>query len=90
MFEPGSVETSPIAEQANFDGVRATFRATLMNARIPMQIDVGFGTVSPSPVVVDLPAILDFPSPKIHAYTRESTIAEKLHAMVKLEILNSR
>ncbi len=90
VFDPGSVKSGPIAEQANFEGIRATFLGKLTNARIPMQIDVGFGVVSPSPVMVDLPAILDFPLPRLQAYTRESTIAEKFQAMVKLEILNSR
>lgn len=90
IFDPDSVTTGPIAEQANFQGVRAAFRGTLLNARIPMQIDVGFGTVSPAPVIVELPTILDFPPPRLHGYTRESVVAEKFHAMVTLEILNSR
>ena len=49
-FDPDSVKTGPIAEQGDFEGVRAAFRGKLVNARIPMQIDVGFGTVSPSAV----------------------------------------
>jgi hypothetical protein len=90
VFDPDSVKTGPIAEQGDFEGVRAAFRGKLVNARIPMQIDVGFGTVSPEPVKVDLPAILDFPPPRLRGYTRESTIAEKFDAMVKHDILNSR
>ena len=56
-----------------------------------MQIDVGFNDlVSPMPEMVSLPSILDFPSPFINCYSRESTIAEKLEAMIKLGELNSR
>ena len=90
FFDPDTVKTGPIAEQADLDGVRAAFRATLVNARIPMQLDVGFGTVYPSSVQVSRPGILDFPSPILQAYTRESSISEKLHTMVTLDILNSR
>jgi len=37
-----------------------------------------------------LPVLLDFPPPRLRAYARESTIAEKLHAMVELGLGNSR
>lgn len=92
IFDPESVRTGPIAkrEGADFMGVRASFQATLLTARIPMQIDVGFGTVFPAPVPIDLPSILDFPPPRMMGYTRESSIAEKFHAMAKRELLNSR
>ncbi len=82
--------SGPIAERADFEGVRASFLGKLVNARIPMQIDVGFGTVSPKPVMVDLPALLDFPPPRLQGYTRQSAVAERFEAMVKLEMLNSR
>jgi hypothetical protein len=55
-----------------------------------MQLDIGFGTVYPSPVQATLPTILEFPEPTLLTYTRESSISEKLHAMVMLDILNSR
>ena len=64
--------------------------ALLLKARIPMQIDVGCGTVTPSPILLNLPAILDYPSPRLQVYTRESAVSEKFHAMVRLNILNSR
>lgn len=43
-----------------------------------------------APVSVEYPTILDMPRPRLLGYTRESTIAEKYHVMVKLGILNSR
>jgi hypothetical protein len=56
-----------------------------------MQIDIGFGDiVHPDPVEAELPVILDLPAPKLLCYSRESAIAEKFEAMIKLGELNSR
>src|SRR5215468_7091269 len=72
-------------------GVRVTFMGYLENTRIPMQIDIGFGDViTPAPVEAVFPTLLDFPAPKLLAYPKESVIAEKFEAMVKLGIANSR
>jgi hypothetical protein len=54
-------------------------------------VDVGFGdATTPEPQPMVLPVLLDFPPPKLRAYARESTIAEKFHAMVELGLGNSR
>jgi hypothetical protein len=56
-----------------------------------MQLDIGFGdVVIPSPEPTNYPTLLDLPSPQLHGYSKESTIAEKFEAMIKLGILNSR
>jgi nucleotidyltransferase AbiEii toxin of type IV toxin-antitoxin system len=56
-----------------------------------LQIDVGFGDrVVPGPEEIDFPTLLDFPAPHVKSYTRETVVAEKFEAMVKLGILNSR
>jgi len=56
-----------------------------------VQIGVGFGDiVCPAPEEASLPTILDFPALELYCYTRESAIAEKFEAMVKLGLLNSR
>jgi predicted nucleotidyltransferase component of viral defense system len=90
-FDPAGVEGQRIAEEAKYAGVRLTFRGQLGNARVPMQIDIGFGdVVSPAPAEVELPTILDLPAPKLRGYTRESAIAEKFHARVSRGLLNSR
>lgn len=39
---------------------------------------------------MEYPAILDFPAPALRGYSRESAVAEKFEAMVKLGVLNSR
>ena len=40
--------------------------------------------------MVDFPALLDFPAPRMQAYPRETVVAEKLEAMVQLGMANSR
>ena len=90
-FNPASIEVSRIKEDADYEGVRVRFHATLAKARIPMQIDIGFGDVIvPAPTVVEYPPLLDFPAPMLQAYPRETVIAEKLEALTKLGLLNSR
>jgi hypothetical protein len=56
-----------------------------------MQLDVGFGdVVIPSDEAIQYPAILDFPGPHLRGYSKESTVAEKFEAAVRLGGLNSR
>lgn len=38
-----STEPEVITEDADYQGLRVTFTAFLDNARIPMQLDIGFG-----------------------------------------------
>jgi hypothetical protein len=91
IFDPTSIRTERIAESAEYEGIRIRFHGALGTARIHMRIDVGFGdVVYPGPKPADLPVMLDFPAPRMLCYSRESTIAEKLEAMVKLGMLNSR
>ncbi len=90
-FHGESVATERISEDADYQGVRATFDATLGAARCPMQIDIGFSdVVTPGPVEIDYPTILELPAPHLRAYNRETVIAEKFEAMIKLGELNSR
>ena len=90
-FDAGSVAAAPIAEEKVYTGVRVTLRAGLDGARIPVQVDVGFGdAVTPGPQAVDYPVLLDAPAPKLRAYPVETVIAEKLHAMTVLGMNNSR
>lgn len=91
IFDPGSIEVARIVEDADYAGVRVRLRGALGVAHIAMQLDIGFGdVVIPKPETVKYPAILDFPAPALRGYSRESAIAEKFEAMVKLGVLNSR
>jgi len=65
--------------------------ARLENVRVPLQIDVGLGdTIVPASEDLEYPTLLKFPAPKLHAYSKESVVAEKFEAMVKLGVANSR
>ncbi|MBU0909517.1 MAG: nucleotidyl transferase AbiEii/AbiGii toxin family protein [Proteobacteria bacterium] len=90
-FNTESIRGERITEDADYEGVRIRFVAQLETAKIPMQIDIGFGdVVVPGPQEAILPTILDFPPPHLFGYSLESAIAEKFEAMVKLGELNSR
>ncbi len=91
MFDSASVRGEAIKEDADYSGVRVTFLATLENARVPMQIDTGFGDViTPAATMTDYPVLLDFSAPRLRGYPRETVVAEKFEAMTKLGLLNSR
>jgi len=90
-FDPDSIQAERITEDADYEGIRIRFLGALGSARINMQIDIGFGdVVYPKPEESDLPTMLNSPAPRLLCYSRESSIAEKLEAMVKLGMLNSR
>ena len=60
-------------------------------ARVRVVIDIGFGdAIEPGIAEMELPVLLDFPSPRLLAYPRETVIAEKFQAMVMLGRANSR
>jgi len=91
VFNADSVIGERIIEESVYQGVRVKLKGSFGNARINLQIDVGFGdAVIPSPEKLVFPTILNFPAPKLLGYSRESTIAEKLVTMTRLGILNSR
>jgi hypothetical protein len=90
-FNTESVRASPIRERAIYDGVRVVMDGRIGSAIIRIQIDVGFGdVVVPPPCQIDLPAILDLPSPSLIAYRPETVVAEKLQAIVDLGMASSR
>ena len=90
-FLGDSVRGAVIKEDAEYSGVRVTFVAMIQNARLPMQIDVGFGDViHPVATTITYPTMLDFEAPNLVGYPKETVIAEKFEAMVKLGQLNSR
>jgi predicted nucleotidyltransferase component of viral defense system len=90
-FEPASVGGALIKENDEYSGVRVKFLGYLGRAEAAMQLDVGFGdSVVPAPVEVEVPTLLDLPAPRLRAYQRETTIAEKLHAMTVFGMLNGR
>jgi len=91
QFNAEAATAARIVEGAGYEGVRVRLRGNLGNARVSLQIDIGFGDpIVPAPARIAYPVLLDFPAPELNGYTMESTIAEKFHAMVRLGVLNSR
>jgi hypothetical protein len=91
FFDAKTVTTERIAEDADYEGVRARFHGQLATTRLAMQIDFGFSDViTPGPVDITYPTILDYPAPLLRAYNRETAVAEKFEAMISLGRLNSR
>jgi len=91
VFDEMSLRADPIRDSAEYHGLRIKFEAKLGDARIHMQIDLGFGNaIEPGAVDARYPTLLDLPAPEIRAYPIEAVVAEKLHAMVILGEVNSR
>lgn len=91
VFDVTTIVASEIVKEGNYKGTRLEFIAKLGQIREKMQVDIGFGdTVIPAPIQMQFPVLLDFPSPEILAYSVETVIAEKFHAMISLGELNSR
>jgi predicted nucleotidyltransferase component of viral defense system len=90
-FDAETVEAERISEDADYEGVRVTLLAYLERAKIPIQIDIGFGDiVTPAPSQIGYPTLMEFPGPRLLAYPKETVVAEKLEALVKLGIANTR
>jgi len=87
-----TVKAEEIRKEANYAGARVTLLATLEQARIPLQVDIGFGDlVTPAPEQIDYPVLLeDLNPPRLGAYPVYTVIAEKLQAIVSLGMVNSR
>jgi hypothetical protein len=91
VFSAESVSVEPIREDQEYGGQRVKLEARLGRARINLQVDVGFGDViTPKAEAVEYPTLLGMESPRLRAYPRETVVAEKLEAMVKLGMANSR
>lgn len=90
-FDPSSAAGEPIREDQEYQGVRVRLVAHLGQARVPLQVDVGFGdAVTPAPQLAAYPTALEQPQPHVLVYSREAVIAEKLEALVALGPRNSR
>jgi predicted nucleotidyltransferase component of viral defense system len=90
-FDAGSVTVEAIREGNAYGGRRVTVRGNIGTARVMVQVDIGIGdAVTPAPQWFDYPSLLDVPKPRLRVYSRETVVAEKLHAMVLFGLRNSR
>jgi len=91
VFLDSHVKGERIKEDDEYMGIRLRIEARMGAARIPLQIDIGFGdAVTPNPKHDKLQTLLEFQAPSILIYPWETVIAEKYHAIVNLGMDNSR
>jgi Nucleotidyl transferase AbiEii toxin, Type IV TA system len=90
-FDVATLTAAPIREEVEYGGVRVRTTATIAGARIPIQVDIGFGdAITPAAIEIDYPTLLDAPTPRFRAYPVETVVAEKFEALVTLGVANSR
>jgi hypothetical protein len=90
-FIAESVTAEDIAKDSEYKGTRVLMDARMDNVRLKIQIDFGVGDVMvPGPRMIEYPVLLAGETVQLLAYPIESSIAEKLQAMVALGDANSR
>lgn len=91
-FDLSGIKVEAIRAEDKYSGMRARFLAYLGSARIRVQVDFGVGdAVEAKPEEIEYPTMLEqLPAPRLRAYPREASVAEKFEAMIKLDTRNSR
>ena len=91
-FDVEQITDHNITEFKDYHGIRLSIPVRMDTISQVMTMDIGFGdVVTPKPVDLDYPILLEhLPSAKILAYSLETVIAEKLHAVVDLADQSSR
>lgn len=90
-FDADTVSCETIRDDQEYGGMRIKLLGFLGNARISLQVDIGFGdAVTPEAKRIEFPTLLDHPAPVVRAYPAETVVAEKFEAMVSLGMGNSR
>lgn len=92
IFDAASIRTAEITQERKYPGTRVIIVAHLDTIVQQISADIGFGDVIvPAPVDLDYPVFLDTTPPiSIKAYSLETVVAEKFHAMVEKDTENSR
>ena len=90
-FDTENILVEPSSGDRTQKALRVRTSAQLASAIIRVQIDVGFGdAVTPGPLELEYPVLLDHPAPTLNAYPRDTVVAEKFEAIVALDLANSR
>ena len=91
-FDATSLELEPIAVEKKYPGTCVKVVAHLDTIVQQVSVDIGFGdVVTAYPQSLDYPLLLpDVPAVELYAYSLETLIAEKFHAMVDRDENNSR
>ena len=91
-FDTDNITAQNITEFKDYHGVRLSIPVRMDTIAQVLTMDIGFGDiVTPSPIDLDYPVLLEqLPSVNIMAYSLETVIAEKMHAIVDLADQSSR
>lgn len=90
-FVADSIVAEDIRKDSEYKGTRILMDARMDNVRLKIQVDFGVGDVMvPGPRMIEYPVLLAGDPVHLLAYPIESSIAEKLQAMVALGNANSR
>ena len=92
LFDVDHITAQNITEFKDYHGVRLSIPVRMDTIAQVLTMDIGFGdVVTPAPVNLDYPVLLEhLPCANILAYSLETVIAEKMHAIVDLADQNSR
>lgn len=92
IFDIEYITAQNITEFKDYHGIRLSIPVQMDTISQVMTMDIGFGdVVTPSPVCLEYPLLLEhLPVPNILAYSIETVIAEKMHAVIDLADQSSR
>ena len=92
VFDMDHITYKNIAELKYYHGVRLSIPVSMDTVSQILTMDIGFGDiVTPAPVDLDYPALLEhLPGANILAYSLETVVAEKFHAVIDLADQSSR
>lgn len=92
IFDVEHITAQNITEFKDYHGIRLSIPVKMDSIAQVLTMDIGFGDViTPSPVNLDFPILLEhLPCANILAYSLETVIAEKIHAIIDLADQSSR
>ncbi|WP_395089807.1 nucleotidyl transferase AbiEii/AbiGii toxin family protein [Armatimonas sp.] len=91
VFLPETFRIEERSEGRVYQGLYIEIVARLGTALPRLEVDISFGeAITPGPEEIELPTLLGLPRPRLRAYPRETVVAEKTEALVKLGMGNTR
>lgn len=91
-YDVEHITSKNITELKDYHGVRLSIPVSMDTVAQVLTMDIGFGdVVTPAPVDLEYPSLLNhLPSANILAYSLETVVAEKMHAVIDLADQSSR
>lgn len=92
VFDTEHITAQNITEFKDYHGIRLSIPVKMDTIAQIITMDIGFGDiVTPSPVDIDYPVLIThLPNVNVLAYSIETVIAEKMHAIIDLADQSSR